>query len=57
MIARLLSSHVSPALVGSGLGITLLHYAFDRVPYVSVGAGLALVLAGFLVWAVFSAED
>ena len=56
MIARLLSSRVSPALSGSGVGIILLHYAFDRVPYVSVGAGFALVLAGFLIWAIFS-ED
>lgn len=56
MIARLISTHVPPMLVGSGVGITLLHYAFDRVPYVSVGAGISLVLAGFLIWAIFS-ED
>jgi ABC-type transport system involved in cytochrome c biogenesis permease subunit len=57
MIARFLSTHVPPMFIGSGVGITILHYAFDRMPYVSVGAGFAIVLAGFLVGAVFSKED
>lgn len=57
MIARLLSSHVSPMLTGSGVGIILLHYAFNRIPLTGVGAGFALVIGGFLVWAIFSEED
>jgi anti-sigma regulatory factor (Ser/Thr protein kinase) len=56
MISRLLSAHVAPALFGSGVGITLIHYVFDRIPYISVGAGFALVLGGFLLWAMFSEE-
>lgn len=56
MIPAFLSRHVAPAFVGTGAAINIIHYAFDRVPYVSVGAGLALVLVGFLVWAIFS-ED
>jgi hypothetical protein len=56
MISRLLSAHVAPALFGSGVGMALIHYALDRVPCVPVGAGFALVVGGFLLWAMFSEE-
>ena len=56
MIARFLTSHVSPMLTGAGVGIILIHYAFGQDPITGVGAGFALVLAGFLVWGIFS-ED
>lgn len=56
MIPAFLTRHVPPMLIGCGVAINIIHYAFDRVPYVGVGAGLALVLVGFLVWAIFS-ED
>ena len=55
MITRLLSTHIPSMLIGSGIGFNL-QYVLGREPYVGVGAALALVLAGFLVWAVLS-ED